>query len=89
MPGICDGVGKDLVALGIMRKVDAGASTFLGSGFGMLAVWSSGPGHDSVGLLHIKVKGAYTYVCEKACARNVELEQTICELCKVSYLRSV
>ena len=36
--GILGGVGKDLVALGIMRKVDAGARTFLASGFGMLDV---------------------------------------------------
>jgi len=35
---ILGGFGKDLVAFGIMRKVDAGARTFLGSGLGMLAV---------------------------------------------------
>jgi hypothetical protein len=36
--GILGGIGKDSVALGIIRKVDAGARTFLGSGFGMLDV---------------------------------------------------
>lgn len=38
MAGVCDGFGKDFVAFGIMRKVDAGARTFLGSGGVKLAV---------------------------------------------------
>jgi len=44
LSAILGGLGNDLVAFGIMRKVDAGARTFLSSGLGMLAVWSSGPG---------------------------------------------
>jgi hypothetical protein len=32
------GFGNDFVTLGTMRKVDAGARTFFGSGLGVLAV---------------------------------------------------
>jgi hypothetical protein len=42
-PGGDAGLGKLLVAFGTIRKVDAGASTFLGSGTGTLDVCSSGP----------------------------------------------
>lgn len=36
--GILGGAGNDLVAFGIIRKVDAGARTFFSSGLGMLDV---------------------------------------------------
>jgi len=38
LSAILGGLGNDLVAFGIIRKVDAGARTFLSSGLGMLAV---------------------------------------------------
>jgi hypothetical protein len=42
LSGIGAGLGNDLVALGIIRKVDAGAKTFFGSGFGVAVVCSNG-----------------------------------------------
>ena len=40
--GSAVGLGKDFVALGAIRNVEAGARTFFSSGFGMLAVWGIG-----------------------------------------------
>jgi hypothetical protein len=40
-----------------MRKVDAGARTFFGSGFGMLAVWSSGPAYMGQWRINILAQG--------------------------------
>lgn len=36
--GVGAGLGKDFVAFGTMRKVDAGATIFLGTGLGVFAV---------------------------------------------------
>jgi hypothetical protein len=36
------GLGKLSVDFGTIKKVDAGASTFLSAGFGVLAVWIRG-----------------------------------------------
>lgn len=52
--GSAVGLGKDLVALGAMRNVDAGARTFFSSGFGTLAVWGIGSVHVSIVLRLVK-----------------------------------
>jgi hypothetical protein len=70
-----NGLGNDLVALGIIRKVDAGARTFLSSGFGVFAVCSNG----STGVRNLVATVTtclvrHTDVCEEACAWDMELK---------------
>ena len=44
LSGMGIGLGKDLVAFGTMRIVNAGATIFLGSDLKVLVVCSKGPG---------------------------------------------
>lgn len=72
------GLGKDLVALGAMRNVDAGARTFFNSGFGILVVCSIGSAVNQQGLIYQVISP--TYVGQEPCTWNVEFEETVSEL---------
>ena len=61
-----------MVALGAMRNVDAGARTFFNSGFGVHAVCGIGSTVNQQGLIYEVM--SRTYVGQKSCTWNVELE---------------
>lgn len=68
--------------MGAIKNVDAGASTFFGSGLAMLAVCGTGSAECQCNLASLEI--SRTYVGQKACAGDIELEQTIGKLDAIS-----